>query len=586
MSEFIEKRRELSIKEYEFMKLLKLFTEDEIREIKTKRFQLENKVERRAKELGDFIGYIAYECNLLALLGERRKKLRVQDGRHSLESSIFHRIKMLYKRGMDRFPGEYRLWVKYLEHCERFDFLPEGSRTLDKMLNYHGDKPKAWIKAAQWEYGRVKNMERARHFMFRGLQRHPECMELYLSFLGLLVEEAVRIVKESEEEVEVLLGREDSAFRKTLESVNLIYEHYKKREPSLEFYVKLLDGLKHQKEVKSFAVVVLNDLKEQFATKEDMWSALAKLALDGSYLLEESKDNSFPERLHNCIQIYDDAVETLPTKKMWTLYVDSVLTLNEDMSSHQKLRRKTLGNVFKKAFESGSLEEDKYIQYLKLLINTENPQELLVNSVLAKAIESYPNSTKLYVLNLTYLAKRESSASEVEGVFKKATSNCTEDLLSLWTVRFQYYHTRTDLPKMLEQTFKDAIVQPPPISTHFQPLYLEFLVVTRNIDAARKKYLEIQKNCAPCLELHRKMSQLESIQAQPNVENWRKCHENASHFFGTSSIDVWIDFLAFERDHGSPRNMQPVFERAKTRLDSELVAGFVTEYELLKNPLI
>lgn len=586
MSEFIEKRRELSIKEYEFMKLLKLFTEDEIREIKTKRFQLENKVERRAKELGDFIGYIAYECNLLALLGERRKKLRVQDGRHSLESSIFHRIKMLYKRGMDRFPGEYRLWVHYLGHCERHDFLPEGSRTLDKMLNYHGDKPKAWIKAAQWEYGRVKNMERARHFMFRGLQRHPECMELYLSFLGLLVEEAVRIVKESEEEVEVLLGREDSAFRKTLESVNLIYEHYKKREPSLEFYVKLLDGLKHQKEVKSFAVVVLNDLKEQFATKEDMWSALAQLALDGSYLLDDSKDNSFPERLQNCVQIYDDAVETLPTKKMWTLYVDSVLTLNEDMSSHQKLRRKTLGNVFKKAFESGSLEEDKYIQYLKLLINTENPQELLVNSVLAKAIETFPNSTKLYVLHLTYLAKKESPANEVEEIFKKAISICTEDLLSLWTVRFQYYHTRTDLPKMLEQTFKDAIVQPPPISTHFQPLYLEFLVVTRNIDAARKKYLEIQKNCAPCLELHRKMSQLESIQAQPNIENWRKCHENASHFFGTASIDVWIDFLAFERDHGSPRNMQPVFERAKTRLDSDLVAGFVTEYELLKNPLI
>uniref|UniRef100_A0A8D8B5S7 U3 small nucleolar RNA-associated protein 6 homolog n=1 Tax=Culex pipiens TaxID=7175 RepID=A0A8D8B5S7_CULPI len=586
MSEFIEKRRELSIKEYEFMKLLKLFTEDEIREIKSKRFTHENKVERRAKELADFIGYIAYECNLLQLLGERRKKLRVHDGRHSLESSIHHRIKMLYKRGMDRFPSEYRLWVHYLGHCERYSMLPEGSRTLDKMLNYHGDKPKAWIRAAEWEYGRVKNMERARHFMFRGLQRHPECMELYLSFLGLLVKEAVKIVKESEEGVEELLEREDSAFRQTLESLNLIYEHYKKREPSLEFYVKLLDALKHKPEVKSFGVVVLNDLKEQFATKEAMWSALAQLALDGSYLLDDSKDVSFPERLKNCVGIYDEAVETLPTKQMWTLYVDAVLKLNEDMTSHQKLRRKTLGNVFKKAFESGSLEEDKYVQYLKLMINVDQPQESLVTAVLTKAIESYPKSTKLWVLHLTFLAKQEAPASEIEDIFKKALVNCTEDLLSLWTVRFQYYHTRTDLPKALEQTFKDAIVQPPTIASHFQPLYLEFLVVTRNIDAARKKYLEIQKNCAPCLELHRKMSQLESIQAQPNVDHWRKCHENASHFFGTDNIDVWIDFLAFERDHGSPRNMQPVFERAKARLDADLVAGFVTEYELLKNPLI
>ncbi|KXJ71541.1 hypothetical protein RP20_CCG020249 [Aedes albopictus] len=62
-------------------------------------------------------------------------------------------------------------------HYEKHKLETDGSWTLDKMLNYHGDEPKA-----NWESKQMNSMERTRHFMFRGLQRHPECRGLYVIF--------------------------------------------------------------------------------------------------------------------------------------------------------------------------------------------------------------------------------------------------------------------------------------------------------------------------------------------------------------------------------------------------------------------
>ncbi|XP_055641974.1 U3 small nucleolar RNA-associated protein 6 homolog [Toxorhynchites rutilus septentrionalis] len=599
MGEFIEKRRELSIHEYEFMKHLKLFTEEEIRDIKNKRFQHEHKVERRTKELIDFINYIVYENNLLELLAERRSKLRIRDGKHSLEKSIENRIRVLYRRAMDRFPTEYRLWVHYLKHCEKHGFTSEGSRTLDKMLNFHGDRPNAWICAANWEYTQANDVERARHFMFRGLQRHPKCRELYLNFLALHFKEMEKIVENSAENDEKL-DDNNPMLCKTLEYIQLIYKHYEKKNNDLDFYVDLIHSLKDLKLLKSFADQVTEDMKTAFTTKEKMWHTLALLALDGSQVLENSEDRdctedmeaptfksaeddgSFRERLERCVQVYDDGLKVLPTKQMWTYYIETMLKINEDMSSQQKLRRKVLGAAFKKAYESNSLEEDKFVQYLKLLIHGDITQKPFITEVFHKATEAYPSSCAFWELYLNYLVRNDATTDEIEFFFARSLQQCTTNPLPLWKARFQCYNTRLELSDKLEQMLKEAIVQTAPISNHFQPRYLEFVTDSQDINSARKAYQELQKACAPCLDLHKKMAELESIQPQPDISHWRICHENATQYFGTTSVEVWIDYIKFELSNGSPKNMQSLYERAKARLDADLVGEFVTGYELLR----
>ncbi|XP_055593121.1 U3 small nucleolar RNA-associated protein 6 homolog [Uranotaenia lowii] len=580
MSEFIEKRREQSIREYEFMKQLKLFTETEIQAIKNKRFQHEHKVERRAKELADFISYIVYENDVLAMLEERRRKLGVKDGRHSLERSIQNRIKALYKRALDRFSDEYRLWTHYLQHCERVGFLSEGSRTLDRMLNFHGDKPKAWTSAANWEYRQNGSLDRARHFSLRGIQRHPTCRELYLNYLEIQLKEIEKIASSIEGDVEEQLEQEGSELYKAFRNLELVYENYSKKDKDLDFFIELLNLLKHMKVANKFGISVLQSMKDSHASNERMWQALAQLALEGSYLLHgESKDISIKEQLELCVQVYETSVETLPTKSMWSYYIDKMMDINQDMTSLQKFRRKALGNAFRNAFATGFLEEDKYVQYLKLLINTDNPQNEQINDVLSKALSSYPRSTKLYTLNLNYLIRKDAPLEEIEQVFDTCLQKCSDDLLSIWIIKFQYFHTRTDLPEKLLQTFREAIQQTAQISHHFQPMFLEFLALTEGIDAARKEYQNMQRNCQPCLDLHRKMAYLESIQAQPSNQRWRNCHENATQLFGQSNPEVWLDFLRFERER-DPKKVPALFERAKSKLDGELLADFVTKYEL------
>ncbi|XP_055544721.1 U3 small nucleolar RNA-associated protein 6 homolog [Wyeomyia smithii] len=589
MSEFIEKRRELSIHEYEFMKHLKLFTADEIREIKNKRFQHEHRIERRAKELTDYINYIVFETSLLELLKVRRKKLRVRDGLHSLEHSIQNRIKMLYKRAMDRFSGEYRLWVHYLKHCKQNNCKIEASRALDKMLNFHGDKPAAWMSAAKWEYTQMENLERTKHFMFRGLQRHPDSREMFVCFLDLMLKEADKVAAQIEERGD--LEKSNPELCKALECVQLINEHYKNREQDLDFFIELIACLKQVKAGRSFGKNVLEEMKRTFAGKELMWHTLAQLAYEDSYLVErtcEKLDSTFEECLKRCIQMYETAVESLPTIQMWTYYIDAMLQINEDMSSYPKLRRKALAEAFKNAYSRNFLDEQKFIEYLKLLTHSDKPRESFIAEVFQKALDTYPSSGELWELRLKYAVWNETSADEFDVLFKQAAGMCAaQNTLPLWIVRCQYFETQPLLSQKLQKVFHEATQQSAPeISQHFQPLFLNYLMVTKNIEDARNGYRQMQRNCISCLELHRKMSELELLQVQPDLDQLRLVHENITQYFGGTSPDVWIDYINFEREHGSPKKMQLLFERAKSRLDSELIASFITQYELLKNPLI
>lgn len=48
------------------------------------------------------------------------------------------------------------------------------------MFQMHGDKPKMWQLASKWETEEQNNLEAARGFLLKGLQRHPDAEVLYL----------------------------------------------------------------------------------------------------------------------------------------------------------------------------------------------------------------------------------------------------------------------------------------------------------------------------------------------------------------------------------------------------------------------
>uniref|UniRef100_A0A1B0C6L3 U3 small nucleolar RNA-associated protein 6 homolog C-terminal domain-containing protein n=1 Tax=Glossina palpalis gambiensis TaxID=67801 RepID=A0A1B0C6L3_9MUSC len=132
---------------------------------------------------------------------------------------------------------------------------------------------------------------------------------------------------------------------------------------------------------------------------------------------------------------------------------------------------------------------------------------------------------------------------------------------------------------------KDAAVQ---LSLDFAPFradYLEYISATSTLDRTRREYDELSKMPPPCLELHRKMADVESKALsvfRVDKSRWRKCYVNATHYFGKTNSQVWIDYIKFERDQGVPKNMAHLYERAKSTLDKQLVDNFMTEFTLLK----
>ncbi|XP_035913175.1 U3 small nucleolar RNA-associated protein 6 homolog [Anopheles stephensi] len=591
MSELIEFRREQTIREYECMKHLKLFTDQEVQSIKDKRNYHDYKIERRTKKLADFINFIAYECNLYELLRQRRRRLHIDAEWVSLEKSIHNRIRVLYKRAMVRFASDYRVWTHFLQYCKRRRFFTEGSRVLGQMLGYHGDKPKAWLCAIEWEYRQAKNMARVKHYTLRGLQRHPECRELCVNFIKIQMEEAMRIVRKTEEDKKYALTADGTEKTKALKTAHLVYKNFEHKD--VAFFGELLQVLKKYGPVSNkLAKQAITEMRSLLADKEEMWHLLANLVLESSeFVAEESAKPA--EALEKCLEIYQEALDRLPTKKMHSLCIDTLLELNstEDQTIDQKSKRKALANAFKRALVADLLEQEKMLQYLKLLLHNSSPKEEQVMSVINKGLEQYPACIEIWQSYMRYLMiHKDVAVDELDAVFRKAITSLPERVsrLPLWKMLFHYYGNRADLFGSMEQLFRRAIDQGPEISHHFQPLFLDYLMLKgkNDITKVRAEYQRMVKNYTTTLDLHRKMANLEATQTPPDVNEWRQCHENATQFYGKTEPTVWLQYAQFERDHGKPQHMQSLYERAKAALDEESFATFMTEYELIRNPYI
>uniref|UniRef100_A0A182QYS9 U3 small nucleolar RNA-associated protein 6 homolog n=1 Tax=Anopheles farauti TaxID=69004 RepID=A0A182QYS9_9DIPT len=591
MAEIIEKRREQAIREYECMKHLKLFTDNEIRDIKNKRNYHDYKVERRSKRMGDFVNYIAYECNLFQLLLQRRKKLNVRAEWVSLEKSIHQRIKVLYKRALHRFASDYRIWTHFLQYCKMRHFYIEGSRVLEQMLGYHGDKTKAWLCAIQWEYTQAQNMTRAKHFTLRGLQRLPDSRELCLYFIGIQLAEAEKCLKESSKPLKQLLEEKHVELSKALQTVQVVYRSFEHK--NMAFFRELLEKLKDYRPlVGELAKEAIATMRETLAEKEEMWDLLANLTLEGDEFVLEQK-TELVDRIQKCTEIYREALEALPTKKMHSLCIETMLKINSlenATADAAKAMRKALANAYKRALNADLLEEEKLLQYLKLLLHNPKPNAELVMTIINKGLEQYPLSLEVWSAYLRYVVSKEISVDELQSIFRQASNALPDSVtrLPLWQILFQYYNSKPSLREKCEELYRHAIDQEPEISHHFQPLYLEYLAkaTSSNIAKVRREYQRLVKNYTTTLELHQKMASLEAKQQPPDVCEWRKCHEHATQFYGKTDPSVWLQYIQFERDHGKAQYMQSLYVRAKAALDEESFGIFLPQYEIIHNPYI
>ncbi|XP_058799936.1 U3 small nucleolar RNA-associated protein 6 homolog isoform X2 [Phymastichus coffea] len=595
MAEFVQKKIEDMRPVLEKMKILKMLSDGEIRKLTKKWKEHEYKLQRHKKCKEDYLRYIQYQMDLLKLIKLRRKKFGITKNKSDLDFTIANKINHLYKEAIYRFQDDLRFWIAYITFCKHFKFNSCASRMISRMLLVHSDKPKCWHIAARWELEENKNFENARDFLLKGLHVHNNSQLLYTTIFKLELDYVQSKTKNAESKTENTNAESnnDLDMQSILRKAYLIYEQAFQKVKDVKFIVELLNILQEYKNTEKLQHKIVNDIIVEYPHEPLMWDTMAQRELKGliqptcnnenSMVVDGSEPVSVRDKISNCYEVYQIAVKKIKTEEMWSLFIDCMLEINQDVDTLPNFKRKLLRNALLQAHQAKKLKEKYYLAWIDMLnvneINQDTKKNNKLCEVLCWANEAFPESESLWQAKLQYLL--HSDQEELgEETFKKAIEILGENSISLWKLKL--LHIQTKNPKLLEKFYQEALDNKSAISNYFKPLYIEWIALTKDIEVARKVYDKLCLTPPLCLELHRKMAVLEILQPEITLYNARKPHEMATSLFGRDNTDVWIKYIIFEMKHGEATKVSNIYDRAKKMLKPKLTDDFINEYSMIK----
>ncbi|KAK0173015.1 hypothetical protein PV328_006270 [Microctonus aethiopoides] len=591
MAEFVEKRCEDMIPCLEQMERIKLFDKNEIREIAKKRREFEYKIQRHTKCKEDFLRYIQYEMDLLKLIKQRREKFGNTFKKSDIDYTIANKVNSLYRQAIFKFQEDLRFWIAYMKFCKQVRFHGSVSRMIVKMLQVHQDKPKCWHIAARWEIEESKNIINARKFLLRGLHFHPDSQLLFTDAFTLELDEA------DATESKAQADNSSTATSETINEMSLplkrafvIYQQAFKRIKDVTFIIELLNIAKEHKNTGKLQHKIITDMIQEYANKPQMWNIMARRELEGLTYDIEQEDSSMEtdaveastlrDRISGCNEIYQTGVKKIKTELMWSFYIDCLIEINQDLTSLPNYKRKLLKNALMQGHQARKLHEKYYLHWVEIIKSDKKEEntEDKIYKVLCNGTDALPTSVTLWHAKLEYLINAGQDEL-IEKEFNKAIETLKENALPIWRMKLLYVQAKH--PNKVQDVFQAAMQEQADVTREMNPAYIEWLVLTKGIQAARQAYSELNLQPPPCLELHKKMAALELIQPDICKQNARRPHELAALQFGKTNTDIWINYIIFEMKHGDPIKVADIHRRAVKTLEPALTDIFISEYSLI-----
>nr|XP_003705650.1 PREDICTED: U3 small nucleolar RNA-associated protein 6 homolog [Megachile rotundata] len=592
MAEFVEKRCEDMIPELEQMERIKLFDRNEIRGIAKKLKEYEYKIQRISKTKEDYLRYIQYEMDLLKLVKQRRDKFGINQKKSDIDLIITNKMNRLYMDAIYKFQDDIRFWIAYIKFCKHVHFHNNVSHILGRMLQVHQDKPKCWHIAARWELEENKNKHTARQFFLRGLHIHPTSQLLFTDAFKLELEDASSTDQKNEGNSDSTSVSTDDDMPIGLKRAYIIYQQASKRIKDVKFIIELLNITKEYSNTEKLQNKIVSDIIQEYAHEPLMWDTMARRELEGlvqpslsdtTVKVDNTEQTSLRDRITSCNKVYQTAVKKIKTEEMWSLYIECLIELNQKAGTLPNFKRKLLKTALMQAHQAKKLKEKYYLYWINMFNVDKKDEEAdkKLKEILCVATETVPNSVSLWHARLRYLLV--SNEEEAEKLFPKAIQALGEKSLPLWKMRI--LHTQAICPEKTEEIFQAALQGHSSIAQELKPTYMEWLVLTKSIQAARKIYDSLCLQPPFCLELHKKMIELELMQPNILLKNIRKCYDMSTLQFGRNNTSVWINYITFEMKHGDPKKVGEIHVRAVKTLEPALTDSFITEYSLIKaNP--
>lgn len=334
--------------------------------------------------------------------------------------------------------------------------------------------------------------------------------------------------------------------------------------------VKVFINEYHLAEVEMLNYVRLQGKTFPTPTEEDTWNSLARREV-------ELDDCTSEERIRKCISVYEEGLRNVPTKAMWSFYLNYILEINEDLSTFPTFKKNCLKNAFEAAHKESMLSEQHYLLWITKVEDVDTCE------VLQWGTEKFGSSNTLWALRLRYHLSKYEEAAAIE-VFKDIISHPNiPDKASLWMLVLEYYQM-ADITKA-ESLWNEA-VNNPTVGGVLKGRYIEWLAMTSGIMAARKAYSILSTMPPVTLDIHVAMAKLEDSQPKVDMKYARQVYETAINQYGKSNTDVWLWYVKFETKFGEQERVAKIYDQAVKTLNSPLVDSFISEYLLNKTETI
>jgi hypothetical protein len=477
MADEVQKILERSIPELEDLLERGLFTEDEVRSITNRRRDYEYRLQRREKMKEDFVRYIQYENSLEDLRKMRKKRLKLTKETVS-DFACTKRIQFIYDRALNRFQHDSSMWLECIQHAIDNKSAKRIARLFPRALQLHPLNTLIWLKAAEWEYSGNQSHSSARILLTRGLRLNKGNVDLFRELykleikyvlllktrrraLGLEVPNAEgegeqlaipTLPGETKQEDDPIVSKQEQAKKSMLEGqlAVITFNHGMKEIKESERVNFCLECLAiasdAQDEVPLVARTILAYCENVYAGKEMFWKARAEWHLiRGSDSKEGKKRDRHDEGLTQAMEVYKEAVRSLPTPLMFKYYLNFLQSYNTGTNDSE------IENVFYTANEAGALQVELFERWFDLAINLEHDSGVLRKKnkrqksktlsgrartpkwVAEEAVKRFSGSgaswellIKCLMRNLQVEQTDQGTVAEIEEVFRNATEATAE----------------------------------------------------------------------------------------------------------------------------------------------------------------
>jgi hypothetical protein len=344
---------------------------------------------------------------------------------------------------------------------------------------------------------------------------------------------------------------------------------------SVDFRLGFLPVLDNFDDVETVNQEIYSNLTRDFPNCAQCWDAVARQHIRTLDLSLCKKDDLVV--LCGLVEaVYREGLHIMTENrdKLWILYIKWFCEWSSN--SQDKQRKKKLKDLCNSSFSDPQVTEELMGFCLKQILSADSDQKE-VDELCCLATTKFPQSSSLWKLRLSILS--DSSDSEM---FRNAVKMAPE-CLEVWQHWIEWSVMHSEDRSTVRRIFEDSMscgVQS--VSVPMSLRYIEWLLMSDGIQAARKLYRRLLSSRPVALEVYQTCVKIEQAQESKDVKCIRALYEAAVLDHGSSNPGLWLEYIKSELSfEGGVTRVSSLYWRAKKNLHGSLVSTFVTQHSLI-----